>query len=100
MKAIKQKKTDLFMKKASTFEFLRQKYAHEFQEKFMMCAFVIKLTQFEKNGLIDKTFISLGNLRIEYHFRNWKSIRFLVTFRFLLFDSGVCLAFNKGNDLN
>ena len=32
--------------------------------------FLLKLTQFEKTGSIDKTFISLGNLKINFHFRN------------------------------
>ena len=36
----------------------------EFREQFMAGAFLIKLTQFEKTGSIDKIFISLGNLII------------------------------------
>ena len=32
--------------------------------------YFVKLTQFEKTGSIDKTFISLGNLIINFNFRN------------------------------
>ena len=32
--------------------------------------FLIKLTQFEKTGSIGKVFISLGNLKSKFHFRN------------------------------
>ena len=51
----------------------------EFVEQFMMDTFLLKLTQFEKTGLIGKTFISLGYLIINFHFQNWKSITFFVT---------------------
>ena len=50
----------------------------------MMDPFLLKLTQFEKTGSIRKNFISLGNL----------------TFTLLLFDSRICLPFNKENALN
>ena len=43
---------------------------------------------------------SLGNLIINFHFRNRKSITFFVTITLLLFDSGICLPFNNGNALN
>ena len=42
----------------------------EVAEQFMMDTFMLKLTQFEKTGSIGKTFISLGNLIINFHFRN------------------------------
>ena len=42
----------------------------EFVEQLMMDTFLLKLTQFEKNGLIGKTFISLENLIINFHFPN------------------------------
>ena len=42
----------------------------EFVEQFMMNTFLLKLTQFEKTGSIGETFISLGNLIINFHFRN------------------------------
>ena len=61
----------------------------EFVEQFMMDTFLLKITQFEKTGSIVKTFISLGNLIINFHFRNKKSITFFVTFTILLFDEGV-----------
>ena len=72
----------------------------EFQEQFMVDTFLLKLTQFEKTGSMDKTFISLGNLIINLHFRNKKSITFFVSFTLLLFDSGVSLPFSNGNALN
>ena len=59
----------------------------EFVEKFMMHTFLFKLTQFEKTGSMGKTFSSLGNLIINFHFRNYKSITFFVTFTLLQFDS-------------
>ena len=61
---------------------------------------MLKLTQFEKTGSIGKTFVSLGNLIINFHFRNRKSITFFGTFTILLFDSGVCLPFNNRNAMN
>ena len=41
-----------------------------FVKQFMMDTFMLKLTQFEKTGSIGKTFISLGNLIIKFHFQN------------------------------
>ena len=41
----------------------------EFLEQFMIGQFLIKLTQFEKTGSKNKIFISLGNLKIKFHFR-------------------------------
>ena len=71
-----------------------------FVEKFMMDTFLFNLTQFEKTGSIGKTSISLGNLIINFHFRNSKSITFFETFTLLLFDSGTRLPFNNRNALN
>ena len=42
----------------------------EFVEKFMMDTSLLKLTQFEKTGSIAKSYISLGNLMINFHFQN------------------------------
>ena len=42
----------------------------EFVEQFMLDAFLLKLTQFGKTEAIGKTFISLGYLIINFHFRN------------------------------
>ena len=42
----------------------------EIVEQFMMGTFLLKLTQFEKTRSIRKTFISLGNLIINFHFQN------------------------------
>ena len=67
----------------------------EFLEQFIMKSFLIKLTQFEKTGSICKILISLGNLIIKFLSPNQKSITFFVNFTFLLFDSGVCLFFEK-----
>ena len=39
-------------------------------EIFNMDTFLLKLTHFEKTGSIRKTFISLGNLVINFHFRD------------------------------
>ena len=97
MNANKLKKTDLFFQERSTFELRRKKLCRTvYDEHFSL----LKLTQFEKTGSIPKSFISLGNLIINFHFRNQKSITFDVTFTFLLFDRGVCLPFNNGNALN
>ena len=41
----------------------------EFRAEFMNATYSIKLTQFEKIGLIDKNYIPLENLKIEIHFR-------------------------------
>ena len=73
----------------------------KFVEQFMTdIFFLLKFTQFEKTGSILKTFISLGNLIIIFHFRNQKSITFFEIFTLSMFDSGVCLPFNKVNELN
>ena len=71
----------------------------QFEEQFMI-DFFVKFTQIEKTGSTRKTFFSLGNLIINFHFQNQKSITFFVTFTVLLFDSGVCHPFNNGNALN
>ena len=42
----------------------------EFVEQLMMDTFMLKLTQFEKSGSLDKTFNSMGNLIINFPFRN------------------------------
>ena len=42
----------------------------ELVEKCMMGTFFEKITQFEKTGSISKTFISLVNLIINFHFQN------------------------------
>ena len=42
----------------------------EIVEQFMMDTIVLKLTQFEKTGSIGISFISLGNLIINFHFQN------------------------------
>ena len=42
----------------------------EFVEQFTMDTFLFKKTQFEKTGSIGKTFISVGYLIINFHFRN------------------------------
>ena len=49
-----------------------------FVEQFMMDTFVLKLNQVKKTGSIGKTIISLGNLIINFQFRNQKSIIFFV----------------------
>ena len=59
---------------------------------------MLKLTHFEKTVSIGKTFISLGNLIVNFHFRNKKSITFFETFTLLLLDRGVSLPFNNKND--
>ena len=71
----------------------------EFLDRFTIGAF-LKLTKFEKTGSIRKTFISLGNLIINFHFRNQRAMKFFVTFTLLLFDSGAYLLFNNGHALN
>ena len=42
----------------------------ELLEQFIMNTFLLKLTQFEKTLSIGKTFISLGYLILNFHFRN------------------------------
>ena len=44
--------------------------------------------------------LSLGNLKIKFHSRNYKSITFFVTFTFSLSDKGICLPLIKENELN
>ena len=41
----------------------------EFEKQFMMHTFLLKVTRLEKTGSIGKTFISLENLIINFHFR-------------------------------
>ena len=57
-----------------------------FLEQFMSHNFFIKLTQFEKTGSMRKDYKNL--------------ITLFKIFTFLLFDSGVCSPFNKGNEMN
>ena len=64
----------------------------------MIEIFWINLTQFAKIGSIRKIFNPLANLKIKFHFQKYKPITFSVNF--LLFDNGVSLQFNKGNELN
>ena len=42
----------------------------EFLEQIMTDTLLIQLTQFEENGSIRKTYISLGNLKVKFHFQN------------------------------
>ena len=72
----------------------------EIVQQFMMDTVLLKLTKFQKTGSIGKTFISLGNLIINFQFRNSKSITFFVTVTFLLLDGGFCLPVNNRNALN
>ena len=72
----------------------------EIMEQLMMDTFLLEITQFEKAGSNSKTLNSLGNLIINFHFRNYKSNTFFVAFKFLLFNSEVYLPFNNGNALN
>ena len=101
---LKQKLTNFFPKNLQLLNFGEKKLMplklFEIVEQFMMDNFVIKSNQFEKTGSIGKTFISLGYLIINFHFRNKRSITFFVTFTFLMFDSGFCLRFNNVNALN
>ena len=66
----------------------------------MIDFFSMKLTQFDKTGSIGKFLIPMENLKNKFHFRNQKSITVFETLTLLLFNSGVCLPFNKGNELN
>ena len=68
----------------------------EIVEQFIMDKCMLKLT---KTGSIGKTFISPGNLIINFHFRN-KSITYFVTFKILPFNSRFCVPFNNRNTLN
>ena len=52
----------------------------EFLQQFVSDTVLIKSTQFEKIGPIGKFFIPLGNMIINFHFRNKKSVTFFVTF--------------------
>ena len=102
MNARKPKKKTFF-RKPSTCKFERQDMPlklFEFHGQFMIDHYVIKLTQFEKTGSIDKFLLQLGNLIIKFHCRNKKLITFLVAFKFQLFDSGVCLPFSKENKVH
>ena len=65
----------------------------------MIGHFSIKLNQFEKIGSISKFYISLGNLKVKFHFPNRRLITFFVNFTLSLFDTGVCLPFAKGNEM-
>ena len=60
----------------------------DFQEKFMIDTFLIKLTQFEKTKSIGTIFIPLGSPEIEIRSK-LKSITFFVTLTLLLFKSRV-----------
>ena len=54
-------------------------------------------------GTVDSDFtfyIPLGNLKTKFSFRHEKTIHLLVNFPLLLFDIGVCLPFNKRNEVN
>ena len=42
-----------------------KKKLKNFQEKFMICTFLIQLTQFEKAGLICQIYILVGNPKIK-----------------------------------
>ena len=64
----------------------------------MIDTFLIKLTRFEETGSIGKIFISVGNMKTNFHFQKQKPIMFFGAITFLLFDRGVCL--KKGNTLN
>ena len=68
-----------FSHEPSIIDFRRKQMAlklFEFVKQFRMATFLLKLTQFEKTGSSRKTIISLGNLIINFHFRNQKSITF------------------------
>ena len=54
----------------------------------------------EKTGSIDNTCIPLEIQENKVHIWNYKSLNFFVTFAILLFDSGVCLPFDKENELS
>ena len=73
MKARKLKKKRLYFKNLQLLNFEEKidglKF-FEFVKPFVMNTFMLKLTQFEKTGSIGKTFISLGNLIINFYFRN------------------------------
>ena len=58
---------------------------------FIADLFLITLTQFEKTGSINKTFISLEILNIKLETRSHD---------LLLFVGGVCIPFNRRNELN
>ena len=57
------------------------------------------LTKFEKTGSISKFFILQGNMKIKIHSK-LEIVLFFANFNLLLFDSGVCLTFNKSITLN
>ena len=65
------KKNRLIFVKSSTFDFELKNMPlkfFEFQEQFVIGAFLIKLTQFEKTRSIGKLFVSL--FLIEFQFQN------------------------------
>ena len=72
-------KNRLVFRKSSTFEFRRKidcLRGFWIFEQFMMDTFLFKITQFEKTGSIGKTYISLGNLRINFIFEIRSRSRF------------------------
>ena len=60
-----------------------------FHEQIMASICPTKFTKFEKTRAKGKNFVSLGNLKVGFHFRNKKSITYFVTLSLFLFDSGV-----------
>ena len=62
----------------------------------MIDSLFIELTQFEKTGSRGKTFISLENLIINFHFRNYKSITFFVTFTLCCLIEEFALFLHRG----
>ena len=62
----------------------------EFLETFMIGTILIR---FEKTGFLSQIVISLENLKIKFDCRK-------VDLIFFALDNGVCLLFNKGNELN
>ena len=63
-----------------------------------MTLFLIKLTKFEKTGSIVEFFMPLGNLKIEFHSK-LEVAHVFFTFALMLFESGICFPFNKGNEV-
>ena len=65
------KKTVLFFENFSAFEEKMDGLKHfEFLEQFMIEKFFVKVTLFEKTGSISRSFISLADVKINFHFRN------------------------------
>ena len=56
----------------------------ESQEQVMIRPFLIKLTEFEKTGLLGKIFIPLQNLKTKFHLRNKIDHVFCVLYTLLL----------------